>query len=69
MNTYERSCERKRPHSSKGKAKAAITRMKRYFPGDYSDYRPYKCHYCGNWHIGHNQRLTTLVTLAKRMAA
>jgi len=70
MNTYQRCCERKRKYHTKGEAKAGISRLKRRHPADdFSDYRPYRCPYCFEYHVGHQERLTGLVTLAKRLAA
>lgn len=53
----KRKCADKVRHKSKGDAQIAV--LKAFRKGDCQ--HPYKCPFCGTWHIGHNraQRIST----------
>ena len=49
MNEYEVACHRKVRHLSRALAKKHASSLRR---GGGPHLRPYRCHYCGQWHLG-----------------
>lgn len=57
---YRVSCKDKRVYKSRGEAKNAMQKCKKWLPAGVR-YEPYRCRWCLNWHFGRKRKVNATV--------